>query len=119
MINGQIFRIGEPEVIGIERDLSVDGIDGVFIGPYDLSASMGLPGEISHPDVGAAIDTVRAAFTAVGKPVGYFGTDPVDVKARIASGFSLVACDVDVLLLRAAATALAADLRATAPPPPA
>jgi 2-dehydro-3-deoxyglucarate aldolase/4-hydroxy-2-oxoheptanedioate aldolase len=97
---------------------SVDGIDGVFIGPYDLSASMGVPGEITHPEVGAAIDAVRAAFTAVGKPVGYFGTDPADVKTRIATGFSLVACDVDVLLLRAAATALAADLRATERPPP-
>ena len=61
---------------------------------------------------------MRAAFTAVGKPVSYFGTDPEDVKTRIATGFSLVACDVDVLLLRAAATALAADLRATERPPP-
>ncbi len=91
---------------------SVDGIDGVFIGPYDLSASMGVPGEIAHPDVAAAIETVRAAFAAVGKPVGYFGTEPGDVKARLASGFNLVACGVDVLLLRAGATALATDLRA-------
>jgi 2-dehydro-3-deoxyglucarate aldolase/4-hydroxy-2-oxoheptanedioate aldolase len=92
---------------------SIDGIDGVFIGPYDLSASMGVPGEITHPEVREAIETVRAAFAAVGKPCGYFGTDPADVKARIASGFNLAACSVDVLLLRAGATALAADLHNT------
>ena len=74
---------------------------------------MGVPGEITHPEVREAIETVRAAFAAVGKPCGYFGTDPADVKARIASGFNLAACSVDVLLLRAGATALAADLHNT------
>lgn len=98
---------------------SVDGIDGVFVGPYDLSASMGVPGEIAHPEVAAAIETVRAACAAVGKPAGYFGTDPGDVKKRIATGFNLVACGVDVLLLRAGATALATDLRVTDPRSPA
>lgn len=98
---------------------SIDGIDGVFVGPYDLSASMGVPGEITHPEVAAAIETVRAACAAVGKPVGYFGTDPGDVKTRIATGFNLVACGVDVLFLRAGASALAADLRAPAPRSPA
>lgn len=91
---------------------SVDGIDGVFIGPYDLSASMGVPGEIAHPEVATAIETVRAAFATVGKPVGYFGIDPGDVRTRIAAGFSLVACGVDVQLLRAGAATLAATLRA-------
>lgn len=97
---------------------SIDGIDGVFVGPYDLSASMGVPGEFTHPEVSEAIESVRAAFAAVGKPCGYFGIDAADVKARIASGFNLVACGVDVLLLRAGATALANDLRATDTPSP-
>jgi 2-keto-3-deoxy-L-rhamnonate aldolase RhmA len=94
---------------------SVDGIDGVFVGPYDLSASMGLPGQLDHAEVNDAIEYVRQAFAATGKPAGYFSIEPDEVKKRIGQGFSLVACTVDVMLLRAGATALAASLRGSGP----
>jgi 2-keto-3-deoxy-L-rhamnonate aldolase RhmA len=90
---------------------SIEGIDGVFVGPYDLSASMGIPGELDHPDVVEAIDTVRRAFNAVGKPAGYFSADSANATKRIAEGFTLVACSADVLLLRAGAMALSDTLR--------
>jgi 2-keto-3-deoxy-L-rhamnonate aldolase RhmA len=90
---------------------NVDGIDGVFIGPYDLSASMGLPGQIEHHSVTEAIRSVREAFEAVGKPAGYFSTDTDNAKRRIGEGFTLVACSVDVVMLRTGAAALNAALR--------
>jgi len=90
---------------------NVDGIDGVFVGPYDLSASMGLPGQIDHTDVNEAIEHIRQAFADVGKPTGYFSIETSEVKRRIGQGFSLVACSVDVVLLRNGVAALAASLR--------
>jgi 2-keto-3-deoxy-L-rhamnonate aldolase RhmA len=90
---------------------SVDGIDGVFVGPFDLSASMGLPGQLDHEEVSEAIEEIRAACTGAGKPAGYFGVLPEDVKRRIGEGFSLVACSVDMALLRNGVGALAAALR--------
>lgn len=90
---------------------NVDGIDGVLIGPYDLSASLGVPGEIDHPDVSAAIATVREAFAARGKPVGCYCPDADNAAARIEQGFSLIACSVDVVLLRQAGTTLVDALR--------
>lgn len=89
----------------------VDGIDGVFIGPYDLSASMGCPGQIDSPQVRAAISKVHDAFATRGKAAGYFSTDPVNAQQQIAAGFNLVACNADVVMLRHAATALNAQLR--------
>jgi len=91
--------------------VNVDGIDGVFVGPYDLSASMGLPGQIDHTDVNEAIEHIRQAFADVGKPTGYFSIETSEVKRRIGQGFSLVACSVDVVLLRNGVAALAASLR--------
>jgi 2-keto-3-deoxy-L-rhamnonate aldolase RhmA len=89
---------------------SVDGIDGVFVGPYDLSTSMGFPGQLDHQEVNEAIEHIRDAFAEVRKPAGYFSVDAKDAKKRIGQGFSLVACSVDVVLLRAGVEALAASL---------
>jgi 2-keto-3-deoxy-L-rhamnonate aldolase RhmA len=63
-------------VEAIEEIAAVPGIDGVFIGPNDLSNSMGLVGQVRHPDVLAAIRRVRDAARRRGLPVGlYVGTD--------------------------------------------
>jgi 2-dehydro-3-deoxyglucarate aldolase len=90
---------------------AIEGIDGVFVGPYDLSASMGLPGQIDHPDVAQAIEHVRETCAGVGKSVGYFGINADDVAARLEQGFSLVACNVDVVMLRNSVIALLNALR--------
>jgi 2-keto-3-deoxy-L-rhamnonate aldolase RhmA len=59
-------------VAAVDEIAAVEGIDGLFIGPYDLSASMGLSGEVRHPAVLAAIDKVRAAAGRAGLPLGIF-----------------------------------------------
>jgi len=87
---------------------AVGGIDGIFIGPSDLAASMGLLGEQTHPDVvdavGRAFDAVRAA----GKPVGVNAFDPAVAQSYIDGGADFIAVGADVSLLARGSEALAA-----------
>jgi 4-hydroxy-2-oxoheptanedioate aldolase len=87
---------------------AVDGIDAVFVGPSDLSASMGLLGQQTHPDVVAAVEKVFTAVKAAGKPVGVNAFDPAAADAYVAGGADFVAVGADVALLARASEALAA-----------
>lgn len=87
---------------------AVDGVDAVFVGPSDLSASMGLLGQQTHPDVVAAVDRVFRAVRASGTPVGVNAFDPAAADAYIAAGADFVAVGADVALLARASEALAA-----------
>ncbi|ALX66505.1 HpcH/HpaI aldolase family protein [Microbacterium sp. XT11] len=87
---------------------AVDGVDAVFVGPSDLSASMGLLGQQTHPDVVAAVERVFAAAKAAGKPVGVNAFDPVAADAYIDGGADFVAVGADVALLARASEGLAA-----------
>jgi 4-hydroxy-2-oxoheptanedioate aldolase len=87
---------------------AVDGVDAVFVGPADLSASMGLLGQQTHPDVVAAVRRVFTAVSAAGKPVGVNAFDPAAAEAYLAAGAEFVAVGADVALLARASEALAA-----------
>lgn len=87
---------------------AVDGVDAVFVGPSDLSASMGLLGRQTHPDVVAAVEQVFAAVKAAGRPVGVNAFDPAAADAYIAAGADFVAVGADVALLARASEALTA-----------
>jgi 4-hydroxy-2-oxoheptanedioate aldolase len=87
---------------------AVDGIDAVFVGPSDLSASMGLLGQQTHPDVVAAVEKVFTAVKAAGKPVGVNAFDPAAADAYVAGSADFVAVGADVALLARASEALAA-----------
>ena len=78
---------------------AVDGIDGVFLGPSDLSASMGLIGQQTHPDVVAAVKESFAAITAAGKPAGVNAFDPDAARDYADAGASWVLVGADVALL--------------------
>jgi 4-hydroxy-2-oxoheptanedioate aldolase len=56
----------------LDEILSVEGLDILFIGPYDLSQSLGVPGQVSHPDVIAAIRKVTAQAKQAGVVTGVF-----------------------------------------------
>lgn len=87
---------------------ATDGIDGVFIGPSDLAASMGLLGQQSHPDVVAA---VLHAFTGVlsqGKPVGVNAFDPAMAQTYLNAGASFVLVGADVGILARGSESLTA-----------
>ena len=88
-----------------------EGVDGVFFGPADLSASMGLRGQTTHPDVLAAIDQGIAAVIAAGKAPGILTTDRTLAREHLAAGALFVAVGVDTALLVRAARELAADFK--------
>ena len=87
---------------------AVDGIDGVFVGPADLAASMGLLGQQTHPDVVAAVHRTFAAVREAGKPVGVNAFDPVVAQGYIDAGATFVLVGADVALLARATESLAA-----------
>ncbi len=95
----------------IESILEVAGIDAVFIGPYDLSGSLGIPGRISDPEVQAQIRSVRDACLAQGKPLGIFTADAEAARSYRAQGFSLLAVGADAMHLGQAAEASLASVR--------
>jgi 2-dehydro-3-deoxyglucarate aldolase/4-hydroxy-2-oxoheptanedioate aldolase len=87
----------------IESILDVDGVDAAFMGPYDLSASMGKPGEISDPEVHNCIQQVRKACEQRNKPIGIFAISVEDARPYLGQGYILVAVGVDTMMFGQAA----------------
>lgn len=98
-------------VENIEEIARVDGIDAVFIGPYDLSASMGRMGEVDHPEVVAAIDRVGRACKKNDIALGYFGTTAESVEAYVENGYHLVCAGVDAAFVTSGAQQVLDKLR--------
>jgi 2-dehydro-3-deoxyglucarate aldolase len=88
-------------VRNLREILTVPGVDGYFIGPYDLSSSMGLAGQLEHPDVVHAIEQVRATAKALGKPGGVHVIEPEPEKLRafVGQGFTFLAYSLDMRML--------------------
>ena len=101
-------------VKNIEAIISVEGIDAVLIGPYDLSASMGLVGQVDSQEVQSAIEIVRQTCQKHGMPIGIFATRAERAKAYLKQGFHLIACSGDTLMLAQAAAEIAKDLKLAA-----
>jgi 2-dehydro-3-deoxyglucarate aldolase len=85
----------------IDAILSVPEIDAYIIGPYDLSGSMGRPGELNHADVQAAIECVLRAGQRAEKPGGIhvIEPDPDALQQRIRSGFNFLGYTLDIRIL--------------------
>lgn len=79
--------------------LTIDGIDGVFIGPADLAASMGYLGQPSHPDVISAVETAIEKILAAGKAAGTLATNKVLATRYEQAGMKFIALGVDTLAL--------------------
>jgi 2-keto-3-deoxy-L-rhamnonate aldolase RhmA len=86
-------------VRNIDSILKVKGIDSIFIGPYDLSASMGLIGKVSHPEVISAIEVIKRKCKKAGLPYGIFGMDPVTLSDELNDGCTFLLCGVDSAVL--------------------
>jgi 4-hydroxy-2-oxoheptanedioate aldolase len=95
----------------LDEIAAVDGVDGVFIGPADLSASMGHLGNASHPDVLRAIDGAIARILAAGKAPGILALDVAFARHCIALGARFVAVGVEATMLARAARELAAQFK--------
>lgn len=95
----------------IDEITALPGIDAIFIGPYDLSASLGKIGNVNDREVVEAIETVREACLKRGIALGYFGVSPDAVKPYMDRGYSLITVGVDVLFAGSAAGHALAALR--------
>lgn len=95
----------------LEEIASVPGVDGVFIGPSDLAASMGHLGNPAHPEVQAALQDAIARLQKLGKPGGILATNPADARRYLSWGYAFVAGSVDLGLLVAAARSVRDALR--------
>ena len=82
----------------LDEILAVEGIDGVFIGPADLSASLGYPDNAGHPDVQKIIEQSIRRIREAGKAAGFLAVDPEMAKKSLQWGANFVAVGVDALL---------------------
>lgn len=111
-LKGEFARANDASVVAvqiehidavdnIEAILGVPGIDVAFIGPYDLSASMGLTAEFDHPDFLAAKSRVLAACARAGVAAGLHvvAPDPRQVADAVDAGYRLIAYSLDITIL--------------------
>ena len=109
--DAQMCLLVQAETVEAMRNLAaiaaVEGVDGVFFGPADLSASMGFRGQPGHPEVQRAILDGIATVRAAGKAPGILATDPALAQQYLAAGALFVAVGLDSNLLVTAARALA------------
>ena len=83
-----------------------EGIDGVIVGPYDLSGSFGIPGQVEAPQVIEGIASVLEATHTAGKPCGIFAANADKARAYAQAGFNLIGVGIDSNTLLNAYTAM-------------
>ena len=98
-------------VSNVEEIVGTDGVDGIFIGPSDLAASMGVIGQQDHPEVRAAVEQSIATGKAAGKYVGVNAFSEETATRYIELGADYVGVGADVALLARGTEALAAKFR--------
>jgi len=109
-------QVESAEAVGNAAAIAaVDGVDGIFVGPADLAASLGVLGQQTHPEVIAAVERTFAAVRTAGKPVGVNAFDPAAADAYVAGGAAFVAVAADVSLLARGSESLAARFIPTDP----
>jgi 4-hydroxy-2-oxoheptanedioate aldolase len=94
-----IALVEEIEGVGnLDEILAVDGLDVVGIGPGDLAMTLGLPGQISHPEVRKLVDEAEAKIVASGKALDAVVADAAGAQAALARGALLIAVSSGALL---------------------
>ncbi len=87
---------GIDAIKNLDEILTVEGVDILFIGPYDLSQSLGLPGQVNHPKVVEAMKAIVEKASAAGKTIGCFVDTPDDLKMWRELGLQYLSYSVDV-----------------------
>jgi 2-keto-3-deoxy-L-rhamnonate aldolase RhmA len=98
-----IMQIEHKDALAnLDAILAVDGVDGVFIGPLDLSGSMGLTGQLDHPDVVAALARYRAVCAAHRKTAGMHVVRPdaAGIRRALDEGYTMLALGLDNVFLQ-------------------
>lgn len=97
-----IVQIEHIEAVeNLESILAVSGVDGYFVGPYDLSGSLGVPGQFNHPKFLEAMDEINRLVSKTNKPGGVHIVEPDIQKLReyIAKGHKFLAYSIDTRML--------------------
>jgi 2-keto-3-deoxy-L-rhamnonate aldolase RhmA len=110
-INDRLLLVLQIEhtqgVENVDEIIRVPGIGAILIGPFDLSGSLGLLGQTTHPEVESRIETVRSACEKAGIPIGIFAVDAATANRYIDMGFQLICLAADTtFMLRGASQAL-------------
>jgi 2-keto-3-deoxy-L-rhamnonate aldolase RhmA len=116
--NREVLLIAQIEtrrgVEAVEEIAAVEGIDVLWIGQADLTTSLEIPGQYSHPSFLGAVDRVAAACRAQGKPLGYLALGIEDGQSMLARGFRILAFGGDLWLYQQALRQGVTALRAVA-----
>ena len=88
-------------VNNLEEIIKVDGIDGLIVGPYDLSASLKIPGDFQHPDFLAALDLIKKTAAEHDALLGFHVIQPdtAGFQAKLNEGYKFIAHSLDILFL--------------------
>jgi 2-keto-3-deoxy-L-rhamnonate aldolase RhmA len=101
--NDNVAVIVQLETLGaidrLPEIAAVPGVDALFVGPGDLSASMGLMGQVGHDDVQAAIARAAEMARQAGKPIGIVGPNPDMVRRFLAYGYDYAAIASDMAMM--------------------
>lgn len=109
-----LVQLETGEALGrLEEIATIEGVDGVFIGPADLAASLGHMGQPGHPDVVAAVEDAIQRIVRLGKPAGILTPDTTFAKRCIELGTTFTAVGVDATVLALGTEALAKGFRAS------
>ncbi|MFD2078971.1 2-dehydro-3-deoxyglucarate aldolase/4-hydroxy-2-oxoheptanedioate aldolase [Actinopolymorpha cephalotaxi] len=98
----------------VEEIAAVEGVDVLWVGQYDLTTSMGIPGEFGHPDYLAALDRVATAARTHGKVAGFMAGTPAEAAMLAERGFSMFAYSGDLWIYQDALRAGIDDVRGKA-----
>lgn len=96
----------------IEEIAAVPGVDALFVGPADMAASMGYPGQPGHPEVREACAGAIRRIRAAGKPAGFLSPDDSLLEEMTEAGSLFTAIDLDLTILRRGALARAKEWKA-------
>jgi 4-hydroxy-2-oxoheptanedioate aldolase len=114
-----VVQLESAQALGqLDAILGVDGVDGFFVGPSDLAASLGHVGEASHPAVAEAVGETITRIRHAGKPAGVLATHPAFARQYIELGSTFTAVGADIGILARNSEQLARQFRPLAGPLP-
>ena len=107
--SADIFMVAQIEhtkaVDNLEDILALPGLDAIMVGPYDLSGSMGITGQLNHPAMAEAMNRIAALAKHADVPMGTHVVvpDPAELNARIREGYLFLAYGIDAVFMNMAA----------------
>jgi 2-keto-3-deoxy-L-rhamnonate aldolase RhmA len=113
--NRDTLLLPQCETVGclehVEEIVRLDGVDGILIGPYDLSIAMGMAGDFDAPPFRAALERIRRACKDAGKICMIFSGTAADARLRLAEGYDSALTGLDVIALISAYQTMMQEIR--------